>query len=402
LKLLAITSYYKPAYGYGGPVRCDSALLESLAQSGVDITVITTNANGPEKLNVPLLTPLEVGGVKVIYCPVKPVPGSDFYSPTQIKLAKQHILQNDIVDLQILWGYAARPISQYCKKHKIPYFSTLHGQLMDYAMHHAGWIKKLKKQLFLVLVGYGYLNGAQALHCTSELEIANLRAYPIHAPTFMVPNCMDVHSFQDLPTRGQLRSKYLIPEDALVIVMIGRIHSKKNPQIAVSALIAAQKMSMNAHLLIVGPDQQNLQPSLNKQASQAGCADRLHFTGLLQKDGLLQAMSDADLLIMPSASDSENFGMSAAECMAAGLPILVTENIPVGVWAKQAGAGETAPCNEVDFSNAVVVLLSKPAQLKAMGQNGKVAAAMHFDHKVVAKEIYNQLEQIIRSSQAAR
>lgn len=396
MKLLAITSYYKPAYIYGGPIRSESILYESLVKLGIEVTVVTTNANGVAKLDIPLLTPVSVGGVQVIYCPIKRVPGSAFYSSKQVKEAKRFILSADIVNLQTFWGYATPILSQYCIKYHIPYYISLRGQLMNYAMQQTDRIKQFKKYLFLHLLGYKYLNGAAALHCTSSQEISQLQAYPITTQTFLVPNSIDVNSYKTLPSRGRLRGQYQIPADALVMVMIGRLDAVKNPHIAVAALIAAQKLPVPVHLLVVGPDKNNLQPLLKEKAHQAGCANRLHFTGLLQKDALLQAMSDSDLLIMPS--ESENFGMSAAESMAAGLPILVSDNVPVGDYAKQVFAGETAACNEIDFCKSAVALLSNPAQMREMGLNGRLAAGKLFGREVIAKEMLSHFEQIIVQS----
>lgn len=393
MKLVAVVAYYKPAFVYGGPVRSTAALYEGLIKLGVDITVITTDANGGQKLDVPLLTPTDVDGVQVIYCPTKSRPSSAFHSPGLIDEAKRHIPHADIVNLQTFWGYATRPLTRYCIDHQMPYFVSMRGQLMDYAMKQMRWTKRLKKHAFLHYTGYHYLNHAAALHCTSALEIAHLQAYPIDTPTFLVPNSIDVHKFKDLPPRGQLRTRYHIPEDALVIVMIGRVHSVKNPHIAVAALSAAQTLPTGVHLLMVGPDEHHLQITLEEQARQAGCANRLHFTGLVQREELLQVFADSDLLVMPS--QTENFGMSAAEAMAAGLPILVSDIVPVGEWAKKAAAGETAACNTGVFSEVAVSMLSNPARLKKMGQNGKAAATKFFDHQVIAKQMLNHLEQVI-------
>ena len=81
-------------------------------------------------------------------------------------------------------------------------------------------------------------------------------------------------------------------------------------------------------------------PKLRAQAQQLGCADRLHITGLLKGDEVLSALADADLLLMPSEPELENFGMSAVEAMAAGLPILVSEGFPIGEWAELVGQAE--------------------------------------------------------------
>jgi glycosyltransferase involved in cell wall biosynthesis len=267
---------------------------------------------------------------------------------------------------------------------------------MKYAMLHTGWKKRLKKFIFLHLEGYRYLNGAEALHCTSEQEILDLKAYPVYSPTFLIPNSFDVSTYQKLPDRGKLREQYHIPAEALVMVMIGRLDAVKNAHIAVAALIASQNLSKDVHLIIVGPDEQNLQSTLENQAHLAGCFDKLHFVGLLQKDALIQAMVDADLLVMPS--ESENFGMSAAESMAAGLPILTTDVVPVGRMAKKVHAGETVPCNKELFCEAVVRLLGNPAALKEMGKNGKDAAEQLFDREVVSEQMLFQIKRLIEES----
>lgn len=393
MKLLAITPYYKPAYVYGGPVRSTAALYEGLVKLGVDVTVITTNANGNEKLNIPYLKPLTIEGVKVIYCPTKFALGSPFYSATQIMEAKQFIQNSDIVNLQTFWGYATYPLSQHCIKNNIPYFVSLRGQLMDYAMQNANAIKRLKKYIFLHFIGYQYLNKAAALHATSPMEIAHLHSYPIKTPLFLVPNGIDLNTFESLPMRGQIRAQYGISENALVMVLIGRLHPVKNPHIAVAALIMAQTLEADVHLIVAGPDEYGLKPALIRQACQAGYAEKLHFSGLAQNDELLHIMADSDLFIMPS--ESENFGMSAAESMAAGLPVLVSDRVPIGKWAKEAAAGEIAACNAEDFSKTAVTILSNLAQLKEMGQNGKVAAAHLFHPDTVAKAMLEHLERII-------
>ncbi|MEZ4671525.1 MAG: glycosyltransferase [Anaerolineae bacterium] len=57
------------------------------------------------------------------------------------------------------------------------------------------------------------------------------------------------------------------------------------------------------------------------------------MTGVLKSHEVLQVLADTDLLMMPTEIQ-ENFGMAAAEAMAAGLPILVSEGISVGFWAE--------------------------------------------------------------------
>ncbi len=70
MKVLYITSVYKPAYAYGGPARSVPALCEGMARAGASVTVYTTDANGSSRLAVPLGRPLNMAGVWVNYFPL--------------------------------------------------------------------------------------------------------------------------------------------------------------------------------------------------------------------------------------------------------------------------------------------------------------------------------------------
>jgi len=83
--------------------------------------------------------------------------------------------------------------------------------------------------------------------------------------------------------------------------------------------------------------------------------------------------------------------------MAAGVPVLVSEGVPVGRWARKAGAGVVVPCSNNDFRIAALELLSYPERLRAMGQAGQDLARRRFDVDVVAREMLAQYEAIVET-----
>src|SRR2546422_9528918 len=50
MRVLHITAYYAPAYVYGGPPRSIHGLVLALQHLGVDVDVLTTDANGSDRL----------------------------------------------------------------------------------------------------------------------------------------------------------------------------------------------------------------------------------------------------------------------------------------------------------------------------------------------------------------
>jgi glycosyltransferase involved in cell wall biosynthesis len=135
--------------------------------------------------------------------------------------------------------------------------------------------------------------------------------------------------------------------------------------------------------------------ALRRQAERLGVHDRLHYAGLLAGDEVRQALADADLLVMPS--ESESFGNSAAEALAAGLPILVSDRVPVGRWAEAAGAGRRVAPSAAAFVQAAREMLVDPDGLRDMGERGRELAQREFDLRAVALQMLRQCSAIVET-----
>ena len=395
MRILYVTSYYKPAYIYGGPIRSISTLCEELVKTNIDVTVFTTNANGLSRLDVPLGQPMDIEGVKVWYFPLFGNGLNFSYSPELALALKMQLDRFDLVVAEVLWGHALKPIANLCRRKRIPYIISLRGQLLPWSFEQ----KRLKKQIYLSLFGYRYINGASALYCTDPGEAEEAVKLRLGAPTFVVPNGVDTSRFFNLPKRGNFRKRLNIPDQAAVLLFMGRLHPKKRPDLAIEALAAAQSLPGETHLVLAGPDEMQMISKLQAQAQYLGCANRLHITGLLQGDEILAVLADADLFLMPSEPESENFGMSAAEAMAAGLPILVSEGVPIGHWAELAGAGRIVPCTVDAFRTVTCELLALPDQLKEMGKRGQELVRQRFEISSVAQQMLAQYKSIIELGQ---
>ena len=394
LRVLYVTSVYKPAYIYGGPTRSIPALCEGMERAGADVTVFTTNANGSSRLNVPVGRPLDIDGVRVSYFPL--ARNIFFYSPELASACWKHVSEFDIVTIDSLFGHALGPAAQACVSARVPYVVPLRGQLLPWSLRQKRW----KKQLYLSLFGRRCLNGAASLHCTDAAEAEAASALGLRSPTFIVPNGLDLARYQKLPSRGGFRKRLGIPPDSFLLLFFGRLHHKKRPDIAIEALSACQRLPQGVHLALVGPDEVGLAKSLHAQAKRLSCLDRLHITGLLQGTDVLQALVDSDLMLMPSEPQSENFGMSALEALAAGVPIVASTGVPVGHWGAKAGAGRMVSCTVEAFTRTTKELLADPQQLKAMGTRGRLLVRQEFDIEVVAQRMIKQLQGIVTRERA--
>jgi glycosyltransferase involved in cell wall biosynthesis len=390
MRILCVCSYYKPAYVYGGPVNSSAALNEGLTQAGAQVTVFTTNANRSARLDVPLQEPVNINGVTVWYFPLVLNGLSYFYSPSLAEAISVRVSEFDLVVANTLWGHALIPTATACAHFLIPYVVAVHGQLNRWALANKG----LKKSIYLNLFGRRYVNHAAALHCTDPIEAEAVERLGFRPPTFVVPFAVHYSSYDNAQEYGNFRQRFGIPDQAYVLLFLGRIAQIKRPDIAVDTLGAAQSLNREIHLVIVGPDEDRLMHQLKAQAQNLGCDNKLHFTGLLKKEAVVSALAEANLLLMPSEIQ-ENFGMAALEAMAAGVPILVSEGVPVGRWAQMADAGRTVACTKDAFQQAALELLSRPEQLRIMGQRGQGLVREYFDVSVVARQMLAQYQAIV-------
>jgi glycosyltransferase involved in cell wall biosynthesis len=89
-------------------------------------------------------------------------------------------------------------------------------------------------------------------------------------------------------------------------------------------------------LVITGPDEMGHVQELRAASSRLGCASKVTFTGQAYGEEKMDLLGACDLLVLPSLS--ENFGMSVAEALAAGKPVITTVTTPwEGVRQRQCG-----------------------------------------------------------------
>ncbi len=392
MRILCVTGYYKPAHVYGGPVRSVSALCESLAQAGATVTVLTTNANGKSQcLEVPTNQAVTLEGVQVTYYPVIwPVAAWwPFYSPGLGRACRDLVRRYDLVYLPATWTYAMWVGARAAQEASIPYVVSPRGSFMRWAMTQ----KSLKKRLYLALIERQLINGAAAIHLTSIMEQAQQEKWGFKPPPVIVPNGIDAKRFESLPARGALRQRLGISPDISLALFVGRLHREKRIDLVVEAFVRVARDIENASLLLVGPDEDGSGEQARSQIRRAGLADRVHFMGLLTGVDLMRAYADADLLLL--LSHRENFGMVVVEAMAAGLPVLLSEEVGLAPEVERAGAGFIVPAQAKEVAEAWRQLINDPGLRHKMGSAGRQLAQSEFAANVVARKMLDLFMSVI-------
>jgi glycosyltransferase involved in cell wall biosynthesis len=229
------------------------------------------------------------------------------------------------------------------------------------------------KKLFWPLIQQRALHLATCFHATAQSEYEDIRRVGFKQPVAVIPNGVDIPAM--CQRTGNAERKLLF---------LGRVHPIKGLDMLLPAWAAVQQKFPDWQLQIAGPDNGGYLGQMKALSSRLGLK-RVEFTGPLTGAKKLRAFADADLSVLPTYS--ENFGMTVAESLAAGTPVIVTKGAPwEGLLEKRAGWW-------IDISKDALVscfeeALSQPRNdLDVMGHNGRVWMESEFSWEAVADKM---------------
>jgi len=151
-----------------------------------------------------------------------------------------------------------------------------------------------------------------------------------------------VHPGVDLRTftpgdRAAARADLGLPSEARIVAFVGRVQPLKAPDV----LLRAAALLPDVRVLIAGgPSGSGLSSpdGLRELAAGLGMADRVDFLPPQPPERLPQVYRAADLVAVPSYSES--FGLVAVEAQACGIPVVAAAvgGLPVAVAGGSSGA----------------------------------------------------------------
>ncbi|MFY3742683.1 glycosyltransferase [Anaeromyxobacter sp. Red801] len=349
-------------------------MLHALAGAGVDVELFTTTQRSRSDLPAIASGRRDVDGVPVSYFRSVHRLGRAFYAPALGRALRAHAEAFDLVHLHMLWTAAGIVAARHCQARGIPYVVTLHGALNPWALRQ----RSLEKRVFLAVAERRSLERAAFLHFTTAAEQEETPAWVRMRPAVVVPDVVEAEQFLSLGDEADRARSF-------EVLLLSRIHPVKGFDLLVPAMKRVREHEPRARLVIAGPDEGGHRAVVERQVAEAGLQGAVTFTGLLDAQGRARALARAAVLAAPS--HQENFGMSVAEGMAAGLPVVVSDRVNLAREVQRASAGEVVPLDAGALAEAILRLLRDPSRRTAMGAAGRRLVADRFSTTAVGRAL---------------
>jgi glycosyltransferase involved in cell wall biosynthesis len=361
-KVLLASPSFAPAFRYGGPIVSSLGLCEALCRLGCGVKVITTDAAGggavlgSRLIEQFMIEQFNSSGISVVYCKTQfgedIAPGFPWHLWAGIRWADM-VLVNGVYSPHVLVAMimsrmGSRPVVW------IPRGSFQQGQP-----------GRRLKRLWLRILEF-WASRDSVLMMTSDAEIRDSSWALPFLRRMLVPNGVSI----------PVREVAFANTGSIRLVFVGRLHPVKDlPLLFRSLALCRRQFGKSVQLLIIGTGTTAYESELRASLDELSVADLVSFAGPVDGEPERIAQFDrCDLGVL--VSKHENFGNSIAEMAAAGLPVIVSENLP---WNEvtSKGCGYVVPRS----AEAIAMRLSSlnRPELERMGARARIWMREEYD-----------------------
>ena len=381
MKILITTDLY--AVSTNGVVTSIRNLMDELTKKGHQVRVLTVS----EKLR-------SHKEDNIYY--IKSLPLGIVYPDVRMPVSYRHRYLRELVDwkpdiIHSQCEYFSYQFAGYIsRKTGAPIVHTYHTLYEQYVTYI--FPSQRIGAFFVGILSRLRLRKAEAIVAPTAKVETVLKKYGLHNPIHVVPSgiALAQHKQRISPQeRSERRHALGIPDDALVLLNLGRLGTEKNLAEVVELFAVAKKQYTNLYLLIVGNGP--AKPQLEELSERLGVAEYVIFTGMVPPEDVHAYYQLGDVFV--SASTSETQGLTYVEAAANGLPLLCRRDPCLeGVLVEGRNGWEYEAQEE--FCEILDAILDNPARCRAAGTQSEQIATS-FDKSCFADKIEDIYEAVL-------
>ncbi len=295
--------------------------------------------------------------------------------------AEEAIARSDLVSCHLFWKFHAQYGGAMARRHGVPYWFVAHGALDPYVFES----DRIAKWAFLKAGGRRFLERAAAVVCATQREYDKLRHFVPQARPAIIPWPLDESDFRnrDPERRRATRRQLGIADEAVVFLAFGRLDPMKRPLETIAAF--ADGSPSDAHLLLVGNEFGVSRRACEERARALNVRDRVHVMGPAYGNARHDFIDASDVYV--SLSRRENFNFTAAEALAAGVPVILSPGNDLSPALQQAGCGWFLNSLDDAAEAFSTVARSSAADRSDKGKNGSAWAEANLRYRTFASRL---------------
>ncbi len=295
------------------------------------------------------------------------------YAPYELSLASKMVNVAKREKLDLLHVHYAIPHASaaYTAKQilasegiSLPFVTTLHGT--DITLLG-------KDPSYLSAITFA-INQSDAITAVSEsLRQDTYNNFNITKEIKVIPNFIDFDFYpSEDKDNGDCQKKIYAAPDEFILTHISNFRKVKRVEDVIK-IFDRVRTQIPARLLMVGDGPER--EACEQLAAELGCLDRIKFLGKITLPNKILCISD--LFLLPS--ETESFGLSALEAMAAGVPVISSNAGGIPEVNIHEQTGYTSNVGDIyDMTKNCLVLLRDKEKMKQFKTNA-LAQAKKFE-----------------------
>ena len=352
MHIAMISGEYPPRWGGMGSTVFH--LSSKLAAMGHTISVITRSSKG---------TPPHLEGVRVIQVPWLKVPleFTRSYGKSALReLTRLHADQPvDVVHLHCPMASWSNKQFERCRREIAPIVSSMHGTWLGErdglalaARYGEPAVWANPNDIAIRFMAGRYARFEKSAIQNSAVIVPNSRATKLDLESrYDAPSdwdCEVIHwgvdtgmfvpmhrdSEEDSHKKNEIRSKYGLGPETLLLLAVGRLAARKGHGLLLRAF-AMSAESTDSHLVIIGRG--SLRGKLNRLASRLGISHRVTIESGMGFEQISEMYRTSDLVIYPSYYEGQ--GLIPLEAMSSGTPVVTVDHGPLPEMVDESVGG---------------------------------------------------------------
>jgi len=293
----------------------------------------------------------------------------------------------DLVHFQSVWKLSHFFLAERCHGLAVPYVIAPRGELDVWSMAQ----KRLKKRLFLAVMGRRLLGRAAALHVLNEQEARGCAALGIDCPVFVNPNGIDPTEWIAPLNEPPIRERFPQTGGRTIVLFFARLHHKKGGVLLAEAFSRIAADWPDSFLIFAGPDSGE-RVKIETVLREGGVTDRSMVLDQQTGDKRRRLLMDADIVALPSFQ--EGHPRTVLEAGYLGKSLLITRECHVPELIDNGGAEVVTPTVD-SIAAGLVRLLGDPSYRREIGTRAATIIGNDYTWRTIAQRQLDEYRRLL-------